>query len=87
MVASGGTLGAAIAGAALAGGTGRLIGEVLAQFIGDHHARYLQEQIDHGGLLLWVRTRDQAHEKRAVEILSKHSAHDVHTHELAPFSA
>jgi hypothetical protein len=87
VVASGGTLGAAIAGAALAGGTGGLIGEVLAQFIGDHHARYLQEQIDHGGLLLWVRTRDKAHEKRAVEMLSKHSAHDVHTHKLAPFSA
>lgn len=83
VVASGGTLGAAIAGAALVGGAGGLIGQVLAQLIGDHHARYLQEQIDHGGLLLWVRTRDAAHEGRAVKILSKHSAHNVHSHALA----
>ena len=82
VVATGGTLAAAITAAAVAGGTGGLIGSVLAKLIGDHHARYLQEQLDHGGLLLWVRTRDQEHEKRAADILSKHSAHDVHTHAL-----
>lgn len=82
IVASGGTLAGAITGAAVAGGAGGLIGSILAKFVGDHHAHYLQEQLDHGGLLLWVRTRDGAHEKRAEEILSKHSAHDVHLHEL-----
>jgi len=82
VVASGGTLAAAVVGAAAAGGTGGLIGAALAQLLGHHHARYLQEQLDHGGLLLWVRTRDAAHEKRAVAILSQHSAHDVHTHPL-----
>lgn len=82
IVASGGTLAAAIAGAAMTGGAGGLIGSVLAKFVGEHHARYLQEQLDHGGLLLWVRTRDQEHERRAVDILSRHSAHDVHTHAL-----
>lgn len=82
VVATGGTLAAAIAAAAVAGGTGGLIGSVLAKLVGDHHGRYLQEQLDHGGLLLWVRTRDQEHERRATDILSKHSAHDVHTHAL-----
>lgn len=82
VVASGGTLAGAIAGAAMAGGAGGLIGSVLAKLVGDHHADYLQEQLDHGGLLLWVRTRDGEHEKRATGILSKHSAHDVHVHEL-----
>lgn len=83
MVASGGTLAGAIVAAAMMGGAGGLIGSALARLIDDHHAHYLHEQLDHGGLLLWVRTRDAEHERRAVEILSKHSAHDVHTHFLA----
>lgn len=82
IVASGGTLAAAIAGAAMAGSAGGLIGAVLAKLVGDHHANYLQEQLNHGGFLLWVRTRDSEHEQRATTILSKHSAHDVHVHAL-----
>jgi hypothetical protein len=87
VVASGGTLAAAIGGAAAVGGAGGLIGAALSKLISDSHAQHLQEHLDHGGLLLWVRTRDEKHEKRAVEILSRHSAHDVHTHELALPSA
>ncbi len=81
-VASGGSLGAAIAGAAALGGTGGLIGATLAKFVDDQHAVTLEEHLDHGGLLLWVRTRDAAHEKKAEDILSGHSAHDVHLHKL-----
>lgn len=86
IVASGGTFAAAITGAALAGGAGGLIGSVLARLVGDHHAHYLQEQLEHGGLLLWVRTRDAEHEKRAVDILRKHSGLDVHVHAI-PWAA
>ena len=82
VVASGGTLAATIAAAALAGGAGGLIGSILAKWIGDHHAHYLQEQLDRGGLLLWVRTWDAEDETRAVEILRKHSASDAHVHAL-----
>ena len=82
VVATGGTLAATIAGAAVAGGVGGLAGSALAKLVGDHHGQYIQEQLDHGGLLLWVRTRDKDHEKKATEILSKHSAHDVHIHAL-----
>jgi len=82
LVASGGTLAGAVIVAAMAGGAGALIGSVLAQWLGDSHARYLQEQLDRGGLVLWVHIRDDAHEARAVEVLSQHSAHDVHIHEL-----
>ena len=82
VVASGGPLGAAIAAAALYGGSGAMIGAILARLVGDHHAAYLQEQLDKGGLLLWVRTRDAAHEARAVRILSKHAAYDIHIHDL-----
>lgn len=83
VIASGGTMAAAILGAVLAGGAGGLIGGIFAKFFGDRHAEHLQEQIEHGGLLLWVRTRDAAHEQRAVEIMKKHSGHDVHVHALA----
>ena len=82
VVASGGTLAAVIAAATLAGGTGGLIGLVLAKWVGNHHAHYLQEQIDRGGLLLWVRTWNAADEKCAVEILKKHSGDEVHVHAL-----
>jgi hypothetical protein len=82
IVASGGTIAAAITAAALAGGAGGFVGSILAKWVGDHHAHYLQEQMDHGGLLLWVHTRDVTLEERAVEILSKHSGIDVHVHAL-----
>jgi ABC-type molybdate transport system ATPase subunit len=82
VVASGGTLTAVIAAAGLAGGTG-LVGSVLAKWVGDHHAHYLREQIDHGGQLLWVRTWNTEDEERAVEILKRHSASEVHVHALA----
>jgi hypothetical protein len=82
IVASGGTLATAIAATALAGGAGGLIGSILAKWVGDHHAGYLQEQMNHGGLLLWVRTWAAEDEKRAVGILKKHSANGAHVHTL-----
>jgi hypothetical protein len=86
VVATGGTLAAAIAAAAAGGGAGGAIGSILARWVGDTHAQHLQEQLDHGGLLLWVRTTDSKREKRAVEILAKHSGHDVHVHSLPAFA-
>lgn len=80
VVASGGTLALAIAAAAVAGSTGGLIGSLLANFVGYHHAHYLQEQIEHGGLLLWVRTWDDGDEAKAVAILGKHAGENVHVH-------
>ena len=82
VVASGGTLAAILTAVVVAGGTGGLLGSVLAKWLGDHHASYLQDQIDRGGLLLWVRTRNAMAERRAVEILRRHSGTDVHVHAL-----
>ena len=82
IVASGGTLAAAITGAALGAGSGGILGELLARFIGAQHAEYIQEQLSHGGLLLWVRCLNPEREKSAMEILSKHSGRDVHVHAL-----
>jgi hypothetical protein len=82
VVASGGTMAAALTAAVLAGGTGGVIGGYLAHLVGKHHADLLQEQLDHGGLLLWVNLRDKNHETRAIEILKKHSGKDVHVHDI-----
>jgi hypothetical protein len=56
---------------------------VSTESVGAHHAHHLQEQLEHGGMLLWVRTWDAADEQRAVEILKKHSGRDVHIHDIA----
>jgi hypothetical protein len=80
ILASGGSIGAAIIAAALVGGGGGAIGSVFATMIEKHHADFLENQLQHGGILLWVRTKDKEHEKRAIDILSRHSAKDVHIH-------
>jgi len=82
ILASGGALATIIAGSALAAGGGALIGAVLSEFIEDHHAKYLQDQLDRGGLLLWVRTWDEEREKAAKKILAAHSGRDVHAHSM-----
>ena len=87
VVMSGGALGAAIAAAVLAGGTGGLVGSVLARWVGHHHAAYLRDQIENGGLLLWVRTWNPSDEARALEIVAKHAADQVHTHGICVTTA
>lgn len=82
VVASGGTLAAAIAATAIAGGLGAGLGAILAYLIGDNYARQINAHIEHGGLLLWVRTRDKEHESRAVSLLKANGAADAHIHLL-----
>ena len=82
VVASGGALAGALTGAVLGGGTWGVLGELLARFIGAQHADYIQEQLTHGGLLLWVGCSNSERENSAMEILSKHSGRDVHVHTL-----
>jgi hypothetical protein len=79
---AGGPISAIVLGAVLAGGAGGLLGTALAEFVGHRRAAYFQEQLDRGGLLLWVRTWDVHREQKAVEILTRHSASDVHIHEF-----
>ncbi|HET8721324.1 MAG TPA: hypothetical protein VFM24_04815 [Nitrospira sp.] len=83
MFVSGGTILGALVVATVVGGAGGIVGALLAKWLGDHHGRYLQWQIDHGGLLLWVRTKDTETEVRALEILRRHSSRDVHVHRLS----
>ena len=80
VVASGGTLAAAIIAVTLGGGVGGAIGAILAGVVGQHHAEYIEDQMERGGLLLTVRTWDKGDEKRALAVLTEHSAEDVHIH-------
>jgi hypothetical protein len=82
VVLAGGPVLAAIAGATVAGGAAALVGTALAGLLNRHHAQYLEDQLERGGLLLWVHLRDAAGEERAVAILSRHSGRDVHVHPL-----
>jgi hypothetical protein len=84
---SGGTIAATIVAATLLGGAGGVVGSILAKWLGDNHAHYLKTQLDRGGLLLWVRTRDAEAEERATDILRRHSSRDVHVHALSPQTA
>jgi hypothetical protein len=83
VVASAGAVAAAVVGTALAGA---LLGTVFTHWMDQRHADWLQGQLDRGGILLWVRTPDEAAERKALAILTRHSAHDIHIHEI-PASA
>lgn len=74
----------AILGAAVIGGMGGgALGGILAKLFGERDVRHYEEQIDRGGLLLWVRTPDREREEVAVGIMRKFHALEVHVHEIA----
>jgi len=72
------TIDAAIIGG-LGGGT---LGAIMAKIFGDTDTRHYQEQIEKGGLLLWVRTPDREREEIAVEIMRRHQGREVHVHDI-----
>jgi hypothetical protein len=80
--ASGGALAVTLGSGLIGAEVGGFIGGVLGEFVDEHHAKYLQRQLDHGGLLLWVRTTDDSEENTAKQILSRHSGRDVHAHAI-----
>lgn len=82
MVASGAALGWVITGALVLGGGGGVLGAWLNRRVVKDSALSVEEQLTGGGLLLWVRIRDAAHESLALEILQRHAGDDVHVHEL-----
>lgn len=80
-VAAGGGVAAAIAAVAVVGLPAAVIGALLARRAGKHHRDYYAKQIEHGGILLWVRVDTPEKEKKAVEIMRSHSGKDVHVHD------
>lgn len=75
------TLAASIAAVAIGGSPGAVLGAVLARRAAMNHRAYYEEQIAHGGILLWVRVPDEEKRRLVVEILKGHSGRDVHVHD------
>jgi hypothetical protein len=69
--------------AVIAAGGGALIGAALGRVMHERHATRVREQLERGGLLLWVSVRNVGEEETALEVLRAYSAHDVHSHEIA----
>jgi hypothetical protein len=82
IVAAGGTAEQALIAAAIAGAIGALIGFALARAFERQHTRHLRQQLERGGLLLWVRTPEAKHERRALDILRTHGADHAHVHDM-----
>ncbi|WP_210315308.1 hypothetical protein [Aurantimonas sp. DM33-3] len=82
MLASGGTLAAAIAAASVSGYIAGSLGSVFDRTIERQYSQRLEEQLADGGLLLWAHVRDLEHEARAVDIMRRNGGADVHVHDL-----
>lgn len=82
VAAAGGALAFAIAGALIGSTAGAGLGAIFAAAIARHHASDVQKQLNKGGLVLWVHVPNADAEKRAVAVLNKMGAQDVHVHEI-----
>lgn len=80
--ATGGAAAVVIAAGVIAGGAMAGAGIALGKALDQTIAGRLHEQLEKGGILLWVRTDGPAQEARAQEILLRHGGHDVHVHDL-----
>ena len=74
------TLAASIAAIAIGGTPAAVLGVLLARRAALPHQRNYAAQLEHGGMLLWVRVRDAAHRDLAVKILQGHAGREVHVH-------
>lgn len=80
MLTAASTLAASVAAIAIGGLPAVVVGTLLARRVGKHHRDYYTDQIEHGGILLWVRVHNKEREDLAVKIMKGHSGRDVHVH-------
>lgn len=73
----------ALIGAVAIGGLGGgSIGAILTKVLGDRYNDHIEQQIQKGGLLLWVRTPDEQKERLALTILRQYRADQIHIQEM-----
>lgn len=82
VVASGGALALAIAATIICSAGGATLGGLLADAVAEHHAKRVAEQLARGGIVIWLKTTNAEHERRAIAILRHAGPHDVHVHEI-----
>ena len=89
--AVGGAISAAAAGFAIAvvvvsaivlGLAGGVLGYFAAAWIRRKYDRAIDAQMQRGGIVLWVAVRAASMQEIALEVLRKHSAYDVHLHDV-----
>lgn len=81
-VATGGAAALAIGLAAVAGIGVGAAGAAIGAKAGASEREFIDAQVADGGVLLWVRTRDDAAESRALAILKEHGGNAVHLHDV-----
>jgi hypothetical protein len=81
ILTGGGAL-AAMIGAAAAGGGAAAAVNTIGRWISGSRSHFLREQVDQGGILLWVKVETADQERRAAETLRRHGGVDVHVHEI-----
>lgn len=82
VVVSGGTTLAAGLAAVVAGGGSAAAGEALNRLLGERFATSLQEQLDHGGIALWVAIDGESEDIEVRRILSNNGAAEVVAHQI-----
>jgi hypothetical protein len=78
----GATAAATLAGPVVGGVAGAGLGAVLAGAVIRRRAEQVKEQLAEGGMVLWVSLGDADAERRALQILRKAGARDIHVHEF-----
>jgi len=86
VAAAGGPLTALILAAIAGGGGGALIGTMLARLVGQNYSKKIEQQLEQGGLILWIRTWSDDQKKKTLDILARHSAEDIHLHDFSSVS-
>ena len=82
IIAAGGGIAATLTTAALAGGASTYLGVALSKILGENHAKYHEEQLNNGGLILWVNMKQYQKEQQIKDIMSRNSAHHIESHNV-----
>jgi hypothetical protein len=81
-ILTGGTALAAIAGAAAAGGGAAAAVNAIGQWADKSRTQYLEDQVERGGIVLWLTLRNPEQEHLAHEILTRHGAEIIDQEKL-----
>ncbi len=64
--------------ALITAGISTLVGVLLASIIKRHHSEYIEQQLQKGGLILWVQLHDKASRNIVARVLKNNNATHVH---------
>lgn len=79
-IMTGGAALAAIVGAAAAGGGAATLVGAFGQRARSERDRFLHDQVEQGGILLWARLDDAGEEQKARDIFARCGATEIHLH-------